>query len=336
MNEEINYNPKLTKIEQVAESIIAAIESGQIKPGEKLMAIKTYSKTHGLSKDTVENAYKLLKRRKYIVAVKGRGNYVLGVEEQQIRVLLLFNKMSSYKKLIHDALLSEFGAQAKVDLVIHNYNPKTLVDAITEHLHKYHFYVIMPHFFYYAKPEEYMKAIQLIPDHQLVLMDKDLPQLKKKCLRIFQDFKEDIYEALVSVNDLILGKYKQIIVIFPADCHHPVEVNMGVMTYCTERGLKYALIDAIEQESLVEDTIYIALTEVDLGELLKKIKESNLTLGKHVGVISFNDSLLKELLDITVITTDFSAMGRTAAKLMLNNKLESQRNQFGIITRGSL
>jgi len=41
-------------------------------------------------------------------------------------------------------------------------------------------------------------------------------------------------------------------------------------------------------------------------------------------------------LDITVITTDFEAMGRTAAQLLLEGKKEKVKNPFYLVRRGSL
>jgi DNA-binding LacI/PurR family transcriptional regulator len=45
---------------------------------------------------------------------------------------------------------------------------------------------------------------------------------------------------------------------------------------------------------------------------------------------------LKELLGITVITTDFEAMGRTAAELLLEKQRVKVKNPFYTIRRGSL
>ena len=73
-----------------------------------------------------------------------------------------------------------------------------------------------------------------------------------------------------------------------------------------------------------------------LAELIKKSRSSQLTLGKDIGVISFNETALKELLDITVITTDFEKMGRTAATLLINNERIKVKNPFYMIRRGSL
>jgi DNA-binding LacI/PurR family transcriptional regulator len=57
-----------------------------------------------------------------------------------------------------------------------------------------------------------------------------------------------------------------------------------------------------------------------------------------VGIISYNDSPLKEILldGITVMTTDHVKMGQTAAKFILDNSKEKIKNPFVLIKRKSL
>ena len=83
---------------------------------------------------------------------------------------------------------------------------------------------------------------------------------------------------------------------------------------------------------------YIVIEEIDLCNVIKKARGKNLQIGKEVGIISYNDSPLKEILldGITVITTDHNQMGETAARLILENSKEKIKNPFVLIRRGSL
>jgi len=83
-------------------------------------------------------------------------------------------------------------------------------------------------------------------------------------------------------------------------------------------------------------TTYVVIRETDLVELVKKIRQTSFLLGREVGIISFNETPLKELLNMTVITTDFEAMGKTAATLLLEKKRVKVKNPFYTIRRGSL
>lgn len=69
---------------------------------------------------------------------------------------------------------------------------------------------------------------------------------------------------------------------------------------------------------------------------MKEAQEQAYQLGRDVGVLSFNETPLKELLGITVITSDFEAMGRVAAELLLAQQRVAVKNPFHTIRRSSL
>ena len=78
--------------------------------------------------------------------------------------------------------------------------------------------------------------------------------------------------------------------------------------------------------------------EDDLVELIGKIKEQKLEIGKDIGIISYNETPLKKIIlnGITTISTNFREMGRMAAKLILNNTTEHIHVPFDLTLRNSL
>jgi DNA-binding LacI/PurR family transcriptional regulator len=58
-----------------------------------------------------------------------------------------------------------------------------------------------------------------------------------------------------------------------------------------------------------------------------------LVIGKDVGIISYNETPLKEILldGITVISTDHAKMGELAAQLILENRTERIKNDFHLL-----
>jgi DNA-binding LacI/PurR family transcriptional regulator len=81
---------------------------------------------------------------------------------------------------------------------------------------------------------------------------------------------------------------------------------------------------------------YIIIEENDLVSLVKQVRDKNLEIGKDIGVISYNDTPLKDLLGITVISTDFKAMGETVAYMIQSRKKEVVKNAFRFINRNSI
>jgi DNA-binding GntR family transcriptional regulator len=145
--DKVSYSGGLSLVKQVANSISRDIEAGVFKRNQKLLSINIYSKKYGVARDTIEKAYISLKKEGYITSINGKGYFVIGKPDARIKVLMLFNKLSSYKKMVYDSVLKTLGDRGKVDLYIHHYNPVLLEESIDQNLDNYHYFVVMPHFF---------------------------------------------------------------------------------------------------------------------------------------------------------------------------------------------
>ncbi len=332
---QINHEDKTPKYKQIVSSVIHDIEKGILQRGEQLPSINYVSEEYYLGRETVEKAYRELKELGYITSVAGKGFYVEGLRANKIRILLIMNKLSSYKKIIYYAFLKALGDKATVDLHIHHYNATLFKEIITENLGKYHYYVVMPHFFENTNKVDIQSVLELIPKDELILLDRNLPELKSDIIAVYQDFEKDIYQALESGNDL-LQKYQRLVAVFPSDGQYPDEIVRGFKLYCIHYQKEFSIIENALEEKISPATAYIVIEETDLAELIKKVRQTHYELGKEVGVVSFNDATLKELLSITVITTDFETMGRTAAALLLDKQKVRIKNPFSMVRRQSL
>ncbi|MDX2067149.1 MAG: GntR family transcriptional regulator [Haliscomenobacter sp.] len=331
----LNHKSKTPKYKQIVESIITDIERGLLKKNDQLPSISEMSAHYDLARDTVEKAYRELRERGFIVSVQGKGYYVSGGNDGKLRILLIFNKLSSYKRLIYYSFLQELGERAQVDLQVHHYNAKLFADIIDRNLGKYNHYVVMPHFVHDLDKVNLEAVMQTIPAEELFFLDKDYPNLPTKHSAVFQDFQRDIFNALLSANEL-LQKYQQMVLVMPSDGNYPTGIARGFHNYCVNYKKTYRIIETATDDPIQVGTVYCVIEETDLAELIKKIRQTKLQMGQNIGLISFNDTTLKEVLDITVITTDFEAMGRTAAQLLLERKQEKVKNPFYLVRRGSL
>ncbi len=332
----LQFNPKdkTPKYKQIVQSVIADIERSVLKKNQQLPSISELSEEYYLARDTVEKAYRELKERGYISSVQGKGFYVNGTDSQKMKILLVFNKLSSYKKIIYYAFLKVLGNKSNVDLQIYHYDAKIFSEIIENNIGKYNYFVIMPHFSSDSDKAVALKAMEKIPADELVLLDKDLPEYTKPCLSVYQDFERDIFDALDELKDL-LSKYHNLVLIFPNEAGYPREIISGFRQFCVNFAKEYQIKENID-ETLNKQTAYLVVEETDLAELIKKSRQLNWQLGKDIGLISFNDTTLKELLEITVISTDFETMGRTAAALLLDKKQIKIKNPFFSIRRNSL
>ena len=334
----MQFDPRnqMPKYKQIVHSIKTDIELGVLSKGIQLPSISELSAEYQLARDTVEKAYRELRNMGYISAVQGKGYYVQSAKDKKEKILLIFNKLSSYKKIIYYSFIKALGDSATVDLEIHHYSAKRFREIIEKNLGKYNRYVVMPHFNQDLDTEEdYLSTLRRIPPAELVLLDRDIPELCQPTLSIHQSFDKDIFGSLEAANDL-MSKYRRLVLVFPPDGNYPKEIIRGFRNYCINYNKEFEIRENIVDEILCPATAYIVVEENDLAELVKKIRQSSYLMGREIGVISFNETTLKELLGITVISTDFETMGRTAASLILNKQQIRVKNPFYMICRGSL
>ena len=322
---------------QIVNSITDAIRRGNYKKGERIYSINELSNEYFLARDTVQKAYNILHERGIITSVKGKGYYVNETDiDTTYRVLLLFSKISNYKRQIYNAFVDTLGKNAAVDIKIHHFNTGILKEHISNHLNDYDYFVIMPHF--YDNPAEALTIIKTIPSDQLIILDKNIPYTDLNSAAVYQDFQNDIVDALEQGLDL-LGKYDKLYLAYPdVDAYSP-EIPVGFRKFCMQNNYKNAILPEINDDTVVSAReAYIVIEENDLCRLIRKAREQNLEIGKDVGIISYNDSPLKEILldGITVMTTDHVKMGQTAAKFILDNSKEKIKNPFVLIKRKSL
>ena len=340
----IDRNSRIPRYRQIVNSIIDDIERGVLVVGQRVPSINEISEEYYLSRDTVEKAYNVLKERKIIVSAKGKGYYVArNVLPSKINVLFLFNKLSSYKLQIYNAMVTRLGQNAQVDLVVYHCDPKLLLNALRENAGRYDMYVVMPHFkdaslSHQSADEEVIDELRKIPAEKLLILDNHIAALEEEVASVYQDFKMDIFEALQEGIER-LRRYDKLILVYPTKSLYPYpqEILQGFQKFCSYFGFSFEVLDEIypDMELHVRDA-YILIEEADLVNLLKQIRDRKLVAGKDIGVISYNDTPLKELLGITVISTDFETMGETAAYMILKRKKEVVKNVFRFINRDSI
>ncbi|MBD8489714.1 GntR family transcriptional regulator [Echinicola sp. CAU 1574] len=340
----IDSESRIPKYQQIVNSIIEDIEKGNLSVGEKIPSINEISEEYYLSRDTVEKAYNLLKKKKIIVSVKGKGYYVArNVSQSQIKVLFLLNKLSNYKLRIYNSFVNSLGPETQVDLNIYHCEPKNLLNLLNENAGAYDYYVVMPHFkdeqlHHNNYNDEVIQCLKKISPDKVIIMDNYLPDLGDEVASIYQDFKMDIYKALKE-GIARLKKYDTLILVYPDNTIYPYpkEIKQGFKKFCVEFDLDFEIINTIYPEmELHPNDAYIVIEENDLVNLMRQIRDEEYELGEDVGVISYNDTPLKELLGITVMSTDFKVMGETAAYMIKKRKKEVVKNVFNFIDRGSI
>lgn len=168
-------------------------------------------------------------------------------------------------------------------------------------------------------------------------MDKLVEGLTGRYSAVYQDFEGDLIQALTQALPL-LRKYTTLNILFPGHTYHPNAILNGFHRFCSEYGFRSRVVPDINAVDIQPGNAFINLMEADLVTLIKRIKDTAYRVGQEVGILSYNETLLKELLldGITVMSTDFEQMGRTAAQMVLGKTIRQVKNPFRLIERQSL
>jgi hypothetical protein len=225
---------------------------------------------------------------------------------------------------------------------VYHCDENLFLNELQENFGAYDYYVVMPHFkdenlLHKTATREVYEALKSIPEDKLILIDNIIPELKPLAA-VYQDFKMDIYEALTE-GVQYLRPYEKLVLVYPprALYPYPMRILQGFQKFCTDFNFGFEILDEIDSDmELHPKDAYVIIEENDLVSLVKQIRDKKLEMGKDIGVISYNDTPLKDLLGITVISTDFEAMGETAAYMIQSRKKEVVKNSFRFINRNSV
>ncbi|WP_298365940.1 GntR family transcriptional regulator [uncultured Lutibacter sp.] len=342
----IDENSRIPKYQQIIDSIILNISAGNFTMDQKIPSINMFSEEFYLSRDTVEKAYSILKERKIITSIRGKGFYISRTKLiSKLNILFLVNKLSSYKLRTYNNFIQSIGPNSHTDLHIYHCEENLFLNLLDKYKSSYDYYIIMPHFKteerkHISSTPKIINAVKKIPRNKLVILDNEkLGQLLDgDFIEILQDFENDIYNSLKEGLSKI-KKYKKLVLIYKRQTVYPYpqRILKGFRKFCIEFDLDFEILDEIYNDMVLKKgDLFITIDESDLVNLVKQVREDEFILGEEIGIISYNDTPLKDLLGITVISTDFEVMSQTAANMILNKKTGKVKVPFNLIERDSL
>ena len=211
--------------------------------------------------------------------------------------------------------MEHVGKGVSVDLYFHNYNRRVFDALVTDANGKYTTYIIMPGKFTGIGP---------------------LLELLGRYSSVAQNFEKDTYEALCHGLRHI-RKYERLLMV-QHEKKEPQERYDGLVRFCAEHGFGHEYLASIRDREIREGDLFILVSDRDLVTLLKQAERQQMTPGREFGIISYNDTPLKEILagGITTLSTDFRQMGLTLAQLIFQKGIRNIENPWMLNIRRSL
>ena len=321
----------IPKYRQIINSIYQSIGDGRLQVGDKIPSLNQICNEFGLSRDTVMVAFNEMKAKGVIHSIPGKGYYINSTEiHLEERVFLLFDELNAFKEDLYTALLNTLDDKSSVDIYFHHFNFKLFKDLIAQSAGKYTSYVIMP-----ATFDSTAHIIATLPADKVYVLDRLKDDLQNYPV-VYQDFESDVCQALINGRDL-LNKYKKLVMIFPGG-KEPEGRMLGFRKFCEKNHFSYEILRSLNDRYIERGEAYFVPSDRNLVRLVKMANQEKLVLGRDFGIVSFNDTVLKEVVagGITTISTNFRLMGETLAHMIDQKKTGHIANPAMLIRRNSL
>jgi DNA-binding transcriptional regulator YhcF (GntR family) len=322
---------EVPKYLQIVNALEKSIVTKTKNYGQKLPSVNKCCLQYQVSRDTVLQAYDTLKKRGIVQSVAGKGYFIKSYQvETQKRIFVLFDEFNAFKQDLYLSLINHLGKQVFVDVYFHHFNHKVFKALIEEANGNYSHYVIMPSNLKFA-PE----AISKLNKNEVYLLDQTRP-IWNKYASVHQDFEKDIYQSLLKVQELLI-KYKKLYLIFPGE-KEPTGMVKGFEKFAKTKTISCEVVSTFSEFILQKDCAFIVVKDDDLVELIESAHLKKFQLKKEYGIISYNDTSLKKIVEkgITTISTNFKKMGETMANMILQQQNIQIHNPCDIIIRSSL
>ncbi len=334
----IQFDPTSNKpkYQQLIDSIVDAIDSGNFERGKQLPSINVVASEFGMARMTVTKAYDELRERGLITSHHGKGFYVASTDTRSnLNVFILMDALTPYKEILLDNILEHLGEGVTHTLFFHYHDINLFENLINDNLGKYNHYIILPHF-----NKSVSGILSKIPKDKLLVLDIDVKEFGSDSAILFQNFESNIYQGLSECYAKI-KKYKAINLVLSSKSfqYTPNGIIKGFTKFCADNELNHDIIPDLEEElDIKENEAYIVFREFELIKMINWCTKKQWKFGREIGVISYDDTPLKEIISegISVISNDFALMGERAAKMILEKTKGRYSNDYYFIDRNSL
>ena len=140
------------------------------------------------------------------------------------------------------------------------------------------------------------------------------------------------------IKSLFCSRVFESILFFKKKSDYPVGVLNAYNRFCKDYNIKGVIRSEYIPQTVQKNTVYFTINDTELWELLKDAQDKNHKIGQDIGILSHNDSTVKEVIcgGISTFSTDFNAMARLAAGFILNKEQKQMTVPSHLVRRISL
>lgn len=316
---------------QIVQSICRNIENGVLVKDDVLPSVNKISEEFSLARGSVFTAYNDLRASGIIDSIPGKGYFVSSTEtKQNKRIFLLFSTFTPYKETLFNALLNSLPKTCSLDIYFHHHSMKMFETLIREQAGYYNVFILMPEIH-----DDTLPILSKLDARRIFLLDVGFKEYKKEFPGVFQNFEKDIY-SILSAHQHLVAKYKRLTLVFPEGARIK-DIVSGFNKFSRKTAVPTVIKCSIGADDVKKGDAFIVIDDNHLVDIIRLAKTNKWQLGKDIGVLSYNETSLKSVIGegISTITTDFEAMGKTIADMIMTGQREVIENPFRMIDRKS-
>ncbi len=337
---EINRKSKTPKYLQIVNIILEKIKNSILKRGDILPSLNSLAQEYEVAKDTVVKAYDRLKEMNIIGSQQGKFFYIKNEYiDYDKRIFLLLDVLQvPFRENLYKGIMNNINDRIYLDFNFYNYSAALFERLLEENLEDYDYFIIIPF------PNTVVKkALQEMDQKKLLILDRveELGCIEDyrggDCSFIYQSHNHELEKALDTGIDLI-KKYKKMILVFPEDIHAPLCIKDAFLRFTKKNNIQSEIISSIKIDEVAKNEVYLIIGDDDLVNIVKASKKKKLEIGKEIGIISYNDTSMKEIIEngITVVSIDWNEMGKKTAELINEPNKVQLLEPTNLIIRNSL
>jgi len=307
----------MSKHEQLVTGIINAIDDKLVVQGNMLPSVNNMVKELGFARKTIVKAYNELKDRGIIEAKNRLGYFVTNeATDQTMKVAVLLYAFHPFQEIFYNTFRESLGENYQLDIFFHHNNIEIYETILTNITGKYGMYVVAP--IHHAKTQLLLANISA---NRLLIVDR-YENIGEGYSYISQEFENSSYNVFMKMKKEIM-QFDEFILFYKEDADYPSGTRRAFERFINDFDIQGSIKRKYKSGTVKKGTAYMTIGDVDLWGLLKDCNHFNIELGSDIGVISTNDSPVKDFISggITTYCVDFEEMARMSADFIKNREL---------------
>jgi DNA-binding transcriptional regulator YhcF (GntR family) len=308
----VSPDDRSPKYRQIIAGVRRAVASGALPLGSPLPSINTLCRDYGISRDTAVKAYAALEKDGVISALHGKGFFTAADKKSlgAVRALMLLDSATLFKEEMFNGALGALPKNAGLSLFFHNRSADTAAALLRRFGGACDFAGIIPPGEKFGP--ELISVIKELESRGARFFGLDTQAADLPLPGAYQDFAGSFAAALSpAVSDIRRFKHFSLVIAEPQN-HIIKDLRRGFRDFCGSVGVESRVNPKKAPERAA---LYLVIDDRHLAAMVKEGLKTGLQPGKDYGLISYNDTPLKEIIcgGLSVISTDFSGIGRRFA-----------------------